>query len=246
MRIGIISDIHGNLVALESVLHELAKDHIDHIVCLGDVAADGPQPREVIARLRQVSSSLVMGNMDAWLLSPRARNVKSERVRRITEIQSWGASQLSPDDLDYLRTFRQTIEFTLDVAEVPANLLCFHGSPTSNEEGISPRASEEELEQVLTGCMADVMACGHTHTQMLRRIGVRSILNPGSVGAPRCPPWAEYAVLQCNNGSLRLELRRVLPNVDSIVEAALSSGMPHPDWWIQDRTGRDFTGKAEE
>ena len=237
MQIGIISDIHGNLVALESVLTDLATEHIDHVVCLGDVATDGPQPREVIARLRELNCSIVMGNMDAWLLCPRPRKVRNDRSRRITEIQLWGASQLSPDDLDYLRAFPRTVDLSLDMPTDATDLLCFHGSPTSSEEGILSTISDEELERVLSGYQATVMAGGHTHTQMLRRNGDTTILNPGSAGAPRHPPWAEYAVVQWQNSSLRIELRRTLLDVDSVIEAALSSNMPHVDWWIQDRTG---------
>lgn len=65
------------------------------------------------------------------------------------------------------------------------------------------------------------------------------ILNPGSVGAPRHPPWVEYAVVQWQEGSLRIGLRRTLLDVDSVIEAARSSDMPHVNWWIQDRTAAD-------
>lgn len=58
MRIAIISDIHGNSVALESVLSDLQAEHIDRVVCLGDIATDGPQPREVIARLKALKSAV--------------------------------------------------------------------------------------------------------------------------------------------------------------------------------------------
>ena len=65
MRIGLISDIHGNLFALEAVLAELARERLDDLVCLGDVAALGPEPVGVLARLRTAQCSVVMGNTDA-------------------------------------------------------------------------------------------------------------------------------------------------------------------------------------
>lgn len=67
MRIALLSDIHGNLVALERVLQERAQEPIDQVVCLGDVAARGPQPHEVIGRLRQLDCPVILGNTDAWL-----------------------------------------------------------------------------------------------------------------------------------------------------------------------------------
>ncbi len=68
MRIGIIADVHANLAALDAVLAALAAEPADRIVCLGDVAV-GPQPREVVARLRELNGPIVMGNADAWLLT---------------------------------------------------------------------------------------------------------------------------------------------------------------------------------
>ena len=62
MRIAIISNIHGNSVALESVLNDLNTEHIDHLVCLGDIASGAPQPSEVIA--------VAKGKMDTWCLNP--------------------------------------------------------------------------------------------------------------------------------------------------------------------------------
>lgn len=78
MRIAVIADLHGNLVALEAVLAALADERTDGIVCLGDVAATGPQPRETVERLRAVGCPVVMGNADAWLLDP-SRGI---RIRR--------------------------------------------------------------------------------------------------------------------------------------------------------------------
>ena len=70
MRVALISDIHGNLVALETVLAEIERDEPDHIVCLGDVAATGPRPHETVERLRALEGSVVMGNTDAPMLGP--------------------------------------------------------------------------------------------------------------------------------------------------------------------------------
>src|SRR5919197_496774 len=101
-RLALISDIHGNVVALDVVLADLAhRDEIDGIVCLGDVAAGGPQPGEVIARLRGLQCKVVRGNADRWLLEglPPGRG---EETRRLGVIVDWARGTLAPDDLDYL------------------------------------------------------------------------------------------------------------------------------------------------
>ena len=253
MRIAIISDIHGNAVALEAVLNDLKTESIDHIVCLGDTVSDGPQPCEVIAQLKSLNGPVVMGNMDAWCLDPIPGTGKSKNARRGNEVRFWDVRKLSSDDLDSMRTFQATVEIPLDAT---TNLLCYHGSPRSNEDAIASHTPDEEMERMLSGCRAMVLAGGHTHTQMVRYYGDSTIVNPGSVGAPvpagdrirrvlrgplrnshdrEYPPWAEYGVVAWKNKSLRIELRRVLIDIDLLVRKAHESGMPHADWWIQNR-----------
>jgi len=228
-------------VALEFVLNDLDSERIDHIVCLGDVATDGPQPREVIARLRDQGIPVVLGNMDVWALNPPPRK---QKLSRIKEIQFWMVSQLSADDLDFLRTFRKTVRMSLGGAR---NLLCYHGSPRSNEEGIGFATSYEDLSEVLSGHHATVLAGGHTHRQMLRRFGDMIVLNPGTVGAPMPPKeaerdfvqesgsmWAEYAIVDADADAdaVRIDLRRVRIRSELLIESAHESGMPNADWWL--------------
>ena len=69
MKIAIISDIHGNAFALDTVLGDLKREPVDQIVCLGDAIQGGAQPAQTVARLRELGCPVVMGNADAWLLS---------------------------------------------------------------------------------------------------------------------------------------------------------------------------------
>lgn len=79
MRIALLSDIHGNLFALEAMLAMLTRETIDQIVCLGDVAMFGPQPCAVLARMQTVACPVVMGNTDAWALAhSRLRGVMNK------------------------------------------------------------------------------------------------------------------------------------------------------------------------
>jgi putative phosphoesterase len=241
MRIAIIADIHANDVALDAVLADIEMVQPEQIVCLGDVAATGPQPRQVLERLRALSCPAVMGNADAWLLDPQPSGTSDEHIRRFETIDRWCAAQLAPDDLAYLRTFQPTIALSLGE---DATLLCFHGSPLSNTDIIRATTPDDELERMLGGQRATVLAGGHTHTQLLRRYRDMILLNPGSVGLPyeqnsatggsRNPPWAEYAVVGWAAGKLSIELRRVPVDAAAIVRAARANAMPHAEWWVQD------------
>ena len=241
MRLAIISDIHGNFVALEAVLAAIEAQNIEHIICLGDVAATGPQPQQVIARLRSLNCPVVMGNTDAWLLEPQLKETDDIFAQRLQDIEFWGAQQLSTVDKQYLQTFQPTIEYPLTEGK---KLLGYHGSPLSFHDIILPTTPDEELNKFFEGYQASLLVGGHTHTQMFRRYRDMLVLNPGSVGLPidrvwprdeiRNPPWAEYAIIQSDGNLLNVELHRTPFNVQAFIQAVLASGMPHAEWLAND------------
>lgn len=229
MLVALISDVHGNLVALDTVLSDLERERPDGTVCLGDVAATGPQPREAVERLRALGCPVVMGNADEELFRP-LRSVPpraaSKDGRRVWEIDRWCTARLSPENLEYLRGFRPTVDLSLGHGRM---LLCFHGSPRSFDDVIEATTPDGELDRMLSGHEATVMAGGHTHVQFVRRRRETTMLNPGS--ADLNPPGAEYALVASERDRLRIDLRcLVLPN-DEIRRTALESGMPHAEWW---------------
>ncbi|HEY5728729.1 MAG TPA: metallophosphoesterase family protein, partial [Anaerolineales bacterium] len=178
MRYAFISDIHGNLQSLELVLDDIQKSNVDQIVCLGDVASLGPQPREVIARIRELQIPIIMGNHDNYLLNPELTE-NHHPWMRASEL--WCIEQLSTEDFDFLRSFQPQLSFTLDQN---ITLLAFHGSLRSNEEFLYPDTPAEILEEVFAGQPAQVLIGGHTHVQMLIQHKGMTLLNPGSAGMP--------------------------------------------------------------
>ncbi len=234
MRIGLIADIHGNCIALDAVLTDLSRLAVDDLICLGDVAALGPQPREVMARLRALGCPVVMGNTDAWLLaSPSITG--ADAIDRATT--RWCVAQLTDEDRASVSAFPAVIERPLEKGRT---LLCFHGSPRSFDETIIATTPDDDLDEILHGYDAAIMAGGHTHMPMLRRYHDRQIINPGSVGLPgvgsvrpfnRDVHWAEYAVLDVDDDQTRVSFHRTALDVETMIAAAYASGMPEPDWW---------------
>lgn len=241
MRIGVMSDIHANLVSFEAVLRALDREQIDTIVCLGDVAAIGPQPHEAIERLRSLNCPVILGNADAWLLDPKPAVEENEDAKRIVDINLWCRKQLSPTDLAFIRSFSSTHEISLDDG---LKMVCYHGSPKSNTDKISATTPDDELKRMLSGCDASLLAGGHTHTQMLRRYGNKLIINPGTVGSPyefvergrrvQNSPGAEYAIVGCTDRKLQIDFRRIPIDANAVIHAAHASGMPHAASWAGD------------
>lgn len=241
MRIALIADIHGNLVALETALTDIERQDVDRIVCLGDVAVLGPQPHEVVERLQTPAIPMVMGNTDEWALHPKSWAVDDDdERRRMMEVELWGAGRLTNADRAFISSFQPTLSIELGRAET---LLCYHGSPRSYNDPILPETPETDLPEMLGKHAATVLAGGHTHAPMIRRYRESLLINPGSVGLPfqkrldgslRNPTWAEYALVEAKDGALSVRLNRVTYSLDLLVESVRASGMPHADWWLRD------------
>lgn len=234
MRVALLADIHGNLLGLDAVLDELGREGVDHVLCLGDVAV-GPQPTETLERIRALGCPVLMGNWDAWFLDGFP-DLPDDLGRRLVEIGSWWADQLGDESRSYMRTFRESVELELDGA---GKLAAFHASPGSFEVGILATTPDPEVEEMLAGTDASLVACGHTHFQLLRRVGECLVVNPGSVGLPfqgvggvmRIAPWAEYCVVTAEDGRLGVDFRRTGYDVGAHAESMRASGMPHAEWW---------------
>jgi putative phosphoesterase len=231
-RLALISDIHGNNVALDAVLAEIDRDNVDDIICLGDLVAGGPQPGAVIRRLRELDCQVVRGNADRWLLEglPPGR---SDETRRLGEVVAWARTRLATDDCEYLAA----LPATLHVSRDDLDLFCFHGSPGVDTESLLPTTPSPKLDQLLADApAAGVLAAGHTHLQMLRPHGAVLLVNPGSVGLPLCaltrgallPIWAEYAIVAAAGDDVEIVYRRLPVDVDALTAA--TARMPHASW----------------
>lgn len=242
MKLALISDIHGNAVALNAVLKEIEQEGVDQIVCLGDVAATGAQPRECVRLLRELGCPVVMGNTDEALLHlPALPEGAPEPQKILWEIGAWSARQLAEEDRAFMASFQPSVEVPLGDGQ---SLLAFHGSPRSHSEIILPTTPDEELAQFLAGARQALLAGGHTHRAMVRRYGTSMLVNPGSVGLPfdrvapetdvRHPDWAEYAIVTWTPSQKRVELRRVHYPMADYVKALKACDMPYKELLLED------------
>lgn len=232
MRVALISDLHGNELALRAVLRDIERVGADQIVCLGDVATLGPQPEAVLDLLAELGCPCILGNHDDFLLDP-------ELIRRYTEVPvvveavDWCRARLSRRHLDFVRTFRADLELALDGE---TKLFVFHGSPRSHMEDLLATTPPADLDRFLAGRSAAVMAGGHTHVQMLRQHRGTLLVNPGSVGMPfkeaisGRPPevlaHAEYAIVEGAPAGVRVSLHRVALERTALRRAALATDHP--------------------
>lgn len=176
MRIAAISDIHGNLPALDAVLDEVWQEDVDLIVVCGDVA-HGPMPAETIERLRGlgVSARFVSGNADRWLVAAwDGQRDDDERVL-------WYLPRLTADQVDFLRGFERTVHIEVD----GLGLVTFcHATPASDLPVVTAISPDEVIEAALAETDARMIVGGHTHHQFDRTVGGGRFVNAGSIGMP--------------------------------------------------------------
>jgi predicted phosphodiesterase len=186
----------------------------------------------VIRTLRDLGCPCILGNHDAFLIEPELV-AEYTKAKVIVEAIDWCRAQLTPDDLAFVRTFARELELPLGGDR---RLLLYHGSPESNVQDVLATTTDAELDELLAGRTAAVMAGGHTHIQMLRQHRGTLLVNPGSVGLPfkeyvaGGPPTvlahAEYAIVEGREDGVGVDLRRVALDRETLRNAAADSDVP--------------------
>ncbi len=231
-RIALISDLHGNAIALREVLRSIESRGVDEIVCLGDVATLGVAPGEVIDVLQQMGCLCITGNHDEYLLDTNLSNSHND-VMLLREAIDWAREELSRDQLDFVRGFVESVELPLGAEH---RLKLFHGSPSSNMVDLLSDTPSDVFDSQLGPERSLVMAGGHTHIQMLRQHRGTLVVNPGSVGAPfrefpnGGPPkildHAEYATIEACGADVSVVLHHVALDGTELARAASESPNP--------------------
>jgi putative phosphoesterase len=237
VKIAVISDIHGNVVALEAVLESIARSGADLIVCLGDVATLGPSPAAAVEAVQRAGCAVVMGNHDAALLDPDA--IRAHTTAPVIHASvDWCRRQLAEAEFEAIRRFEPRLVVPVGRGR---SILFVHGSPRSMTEDVLSTTPPEALDEMLAGVDAMTVACGHTHLPMVRRHRSTLIVNAGSVGlpfeayvgssggAPTVLAHAEYAtidVLAASDGAAAVTLHRVELDRGALRAAALESDLP--------------------
>lgn len=230
MRLALFSDIHGNPLALNAVLADLERQgEIDAYWVLGDFVAlgyDPVTPLEMITALPHASCT--RGNTDRYVVTqdlPVApENVLEEpallaEVIEATRSFSWTRGYLCAAGwLDWVTGLPLELRLTLPDG---SRVLGVHAAPGRDDgPGLRPEQSDDDLEQRLAGCEADLVIVGHTHVPMDRQVGRRRVINLGSVSNPVTPDLrASYALLDADAHGYRIQVRRVAYDREAVIQA---------------------------
>jgi putative phosphoesterase len=221
MRIGILSDIHGNLPALEAVQRALEQEQVDQIINLGDVSFRGPAPRECWAAVRAMGAPVLRGNTEDWLTGAVAIPAP------LAAIRDWTLARLDEGILAEMGAL--PLEYRLEAHGKRIRFV--HGSPQSNMEFLFPFTPEADLAAAVAGAEAEILVTGHTHWTFSRRVGGVQLVGVGSVGLPfDGDPGAAYAVLEVTAAAVRLTHIRVGYDGERTLALAREVGFPDGDF----------------
>lgn len=237
MRIALLSDIHGNRLALEAVLADAGSLGVDAYLVLGDHVAVGPEPVAVIERLTGLeNATFVRGNTDRYLVAgevpyPGPDDLKAhpdltEHMPRIVESYDWTRSRIAARGWSGWLAALPLEQRTMLPDGTP--LLAVHAAPgTDDGQGLHPGRSNEELAELVAGCEAELVCVGHTHQPVDRRLVGTRVVNPGSVSNPIGHDLrASYAVIDASDTGYDLHHRRVPYDHQEFMESARRIGHP--------------------
>jgi putative phosphoesterase len=222
MKVGVIADIHGNLVALEAVLSDMPA--VDRLVCAGDVVGYNPWHAECLAAMRGQEDVLseparatldgevptVMGNHDRAVAFDEAVGFNAMAAAGVSHARE----ALAADAIDWLAGLPEQ-QLACD-----GRVKLVHGHPEDPDRYTYPK----EYHGDMVGT-EDVLVMGHTHVQGYQTFEEGLVMNPGSVGQPRDDdPRAAYAILDFDE--YRIEGRRVEYDIEAVVEEVQAEDLP--------------------
>lgn len=220
MRLLLISDIHGNIEALNAILENT---RFDKIVCMGDLVDYGPDPMAVIDWIRNNNIPTIKGNHDnaVALHVDCGCGYKYKHLSEATREYTW--QKITQKEEEFLMSLPLSIDMDVDNLKIKA----IHGSPQSFFDYIFPDTPADRVESPTEGITCDYMFAGHTHVPMIMKTERFTILNPGSTGQPRDNDWRTSCII-FDTSAKEPEIVRLKYDIEETIRK-ITASMPHAD-----------------
>lgn len=248
MKHAIISDIHGNMPALEAVLEDAKKMGVDEYIFLGDYCLSSPFPNEVVNAIRNMTHAHVVGGNEEDYFDTIINQEENAWINGQYSTLYWGYNSMTNDNLNYLSSLPKE----LNIQDSSASIRAFHCSKTyfngtkveeftnnnysknyrkktfTREEYINiinnTLSNDDNLKQVLTKIPDGIYTFGHTHVQWHMQIENKLLINPGSCGLPLdCLPGASYTIIDISKNNWQVLERRVQYDIEKATDNLLKS-----------------------
>ena len=229
-RFAVLSDVHGNAIALEAVRKAFKKEKPDAVIVAGDLVMNGPEPSAAIDALRAMESdgaTIVQGNTDVAVADfdyaaafPWFTDGVPDAHRAAAE---WAHDELGDERLGWLRRLASERRLMLDDTMV----LACHASPGSQTQGFDSQLDPSVVLELISRTDARVICCGHTHLPDVRDLGWKLIVNDGSAGwIFDGDPTASWALIEIDGATVNAEIRRTEFDTMTVSNAISARGLP--------------------
>jgi putative phosphoesterase len=226
VRIGFVSDVYGNLPALESAWRWLSGEGPDIVVCLGDLVGYGPFPREVLGFVRNHGIETVQGNWDRAAgrrrKDPGDRFLQGSWIHQARESLAWTVDRIGEDGASFLRELPAELRFSVG----RSSLLCVHGLPGNVSGRVPAKAAGEVFDMLLERNGCNVLLSGNTGLPAVSVRPAGSLANPGSVGGGSYPSMASAAVIEAGERHTPVWWQRIEYDWDRYEKEYIDSGLP--------------------
>jgi putative phosphoesterase len=226
-RVAVITDIHGNLPALQAALGRIEELGIERVYCGGDLVGYGPHPNEVCALIAEREIPTIYGNYDYAIardLDDCGCAYVTAHDRELGQLSvAWTLAHTDQASKDWMRELPFDMRFEL--GEYTAHLV--HGSPRKVNEYLFEDKPARLYERLARDADCDVLVFGHTHKPWIHEYGGVRFVNCGSVGKPKDgDPRAAFALLEQRGGEVVASIERVAYDADAVAREVAAVGLP--------------------
>lgn len=220
MKIGVISDIHGNIEALQAVLKEFDKINVGKIICCGDVIGIGANPEEAVQELikREKDLIAVRGNHERYLLDGLPETIHDDKRAMIPdeiEHHKWIHSRLSEESKKFLSTF--PISKNIEIESRKIYIIHYPMNGTTFKRHIK-KPSIEENEEMFKEIDADIFLYGHTHERSINTRNNKWYINPGSLGCPIGTNIANAGILDVSPEAIDFKQLKIQYDASKVIK----------------------------
>ncbi|MBE6160638.1 MAG: metallophosphoesterase family protein [Firmicutes bacterium] len=229
MKIGIITDIHSNIDALNAVLNEFEKEKVDKIICCGDIVGMSLYPEECVQTLKKLHDKLicVLGNHEKYITDGLPLVVHDDK-RSLSEDEinnhNWNHKKLSDDSIKYIKNLKLTD--TLDINGKKVFIVHYPMNEDKSYKRIIKEPIAEEIEELFSYVDADIYLFGHTHKYSVNKKDDKWYINPGSLGCPKNTNAALCGILEINNDEIKYKELEIKYDIDNCIKEIEESTMP--------------------
>jgi predicted phosphodiesterase len=228
-RVAVLSDVHGNLDALEAVRKAIKKEKPDAVIVAGDHVMNGPDPAGAVDALREMEASgatIVQGNTDVAVADfdyaaafPSFTDGLPDTIIAAAE---WAHEALGDERVGWLRRLPSERRLMLDDTMV----LACHASPGSQTQGFDAQLDPSVMLERMSRTVARIISCGHSHLPEVRVLGWKLIVNDGSAGYVfDGDPTASWALVEIDGDEIRTEIRRSEFDTMAVANAISARGL---------------------